>query len=410
MRRGAPRRGWVMAGVAAACLSVAGTATAKPSAAGWRVAAATAKSTAKIAPDADALRAEGFAQLRAGKRAAAARILARAAEAAPGPRLWRLVGDLRFHEGDREGAVLAWKAGLAAAPDDLGLLERTAFGAVEVGDYTAAAEAQAEVVRHLEQRVAAGAPAPQLAMGRFLPVDELLVRHLVRWSEIATLAGDFTTGEQAARRLVRRAPDRVEGHLALAYVHLQAAEYGEAELLYSEVLKVDPENTIALNNLGNVRYMDRDLDAAARQFEAVLEVKTPSARAQSIALANLGELLQLQGAYRDAEALYLEARDAAPDGAWSYMGLAALYDVTGRYDEAIEVMIRGWERDASHLTRLNMHFFEPEWAWQRDALIAEIEGDLDTATRLWRRVLKGDVPVLHKAADHHLRGLELLRD
>ncbi|MCA9557890.1 MAG: tetratricopeptide repeat protein, partial [Myxococcales bacterium] len=316
----------------------------------------------------------------------------------------------RFHQGDREGAVLAWKAGLAEAPDDLPLLERTAYGAVEVGDYAAAAEAQAKVVRHLEAHLAAGNATPQLAMGRFMAPDELLVRHLVRWSELATLAGDFTTGEQAARRLIRRAPARVEGHLALAYMHLQAAEYGEAEVLYSEVLKVDPHNTIALNNLGNVRYMDRDLDAAARQFEAVLEVEAPSAQAQSIALANLGELLQLQGADRDAEALYLEARDAAPEGAWSYMGLASLYDVTGRYDAAVEVMIEGWERDASHLTRLNMHFFEPEWAWQRDALIAEIEGDLDAATLLWKRVLKGDVPALKKAADHHLRGLEQLRD
>lgn len=410
MRRAAPRRGWVVAGVAVAWLGLAGPAAAKPTGAGWRTDAMQVKASERVAVDVETLRAQGFAQLRAGQRATAARTLARAADAASEPRLWRLVGDLRFHEGDREGAVLAWKAGLAEAPTDLALLERTAFGAVEVGDYAAAAEAEAHVVGHLEAKAERGEGTPALAMGRFLPTEELLVRHLVRWSEIATLAGDFTTGEDAARRLIRRAPARVEGHLALAYVHLQAAEYGEAEVLYSEVLKVDPDNTIALNNLGNVRYMDRDLDAAARQFEAVLEVKAPSARAESIALANLGELLQLQGAYRDAEALYLEARDAAPDGAWSYMGLAALYDITGRYDEAVEVMIEGWERDASHLTRLNMHFFEPEWAWQRDALIAEIEGELETAAMLWRRVLKGDVAVLQKAADHHLRSLDLLRD
>lgn len=410
MRRATPRRAWVVTGVAVAWLGLAGPAVAKPTSAGWGTAATPVSASKRVATDAQTLRAQGFAELRAGKRAAAARSLAQAAGAASEPRLWRLVGDLRFHEGDREGAVLAWKAGLAEAPSDVALLERTAFGATEVGDYAAAAEAQAHLVRHLEATVARGDTARALAMGRSLPPEELLVRHLVRWSEIATLAGDFSTGEAAARRLIRRAPARVEGHLALAYVHLQAAEYGEAEVLYSEVLKVDPANTIALNNLGNVRYMDRDLDAAARQFEAVLEVEAPSSRAQSIALANLGELLQLQGAYRDAEALYLEARDTAPDGAWSYMGLASLYDVTGRYDEAIEAMILGWERDASHLTRLNMHFFEPEWAWQRDALIAEIEGDLEAAAGLWRRVLKGDVPALQKAADHHLRSLELLRD
>jgi hypothetical protein len=56
------------------------------------------------------------------------------------------------------------------------------------------------------------------------------------------------------------------------------------------------------------------------------------------------------------------------------MGLAALLDVTGRHDAAVDAMIDGWERDANRMTRLNMHFFQPEWQWQRDALIAEIEG------------------------------------
>ena len=97
--------------------------------------------------------------------------------------------------------------------------------------------------------------------------------------------------------------------------------------------------------------------------------------------------------------------DARPDGAWGYMGLAALRDITGRYDEAVDAMISGWERDQNRLTRLNMHFYEPEWAWQRDALIAEIEGDAARAERLWTQVLHGEVAVLHKAAAWHLTAL-----
>ena len=74
-------------------------------------------------------------------------------------------------------------------------------------------------------------------------------------------------------------------------------------------------------------------------------------------------------------AMYDQAIELQPEGAWGYMGKAALLDVTGQYDDAVDQMIDGWERDQNQLTRLNMHFYMDEWAWQRDALIAEIEGD-----------------------------------
>ncbi len=367
-------------------------------------------SWASVTPrrDAGTLRAEGFALLAAGDRAGAADKLAAAAdEGSDDANLLRLLGDLRFHQQRKVDAVAAWTRALALRPADAGLLERNAHGAIEVGDYAAAAAAEARLVDLIEARVQGGAPLVGLLGSAHRPVAELFVHHLVRLSEAATLAGDFTVAERAARRCITFAPKRVEGHLALAYMHLQAAEYDDAAILYHEVLAVEPANAIALNNLGNVYYMDRDLDGASAHFEKVLEVEGISAHGQSLALANLGELLQLQGAYRDAEGLYREAALAQPEGAWSYMGLAALYDITGRYDAAIEAMIDGWERDGNRMTRLNMHFFQPEWAWQRDALIAEIEGDADLAAALWQRVVEGDVPALQKAAAHHLRSLDL---
>jgi len=189
-------------------------------------------------------------------------------------------------------------------------------------------------------------------------------------------------------------------------MHLQAAEFDDAELIYEEVLSVDAQNTIALNNLGNIDYMRRDLDSAAERFEQILSIEGERSYSERIALANLAELLQLQGAHKHALSLYNAAIDAKPDGAWSFMGRAALYDLMGEYDEAVDSMIDGWERDQSGITRLNMHFYDAEWFWQRDALIAEIEGDVARARRLWKRVLDGDVEALHKAAAHHLASLD----
>lgn len=310
--------------------------------------------------------------------------------------LRRLVGDLCYSLGHPVEAVRHWTRALALAPRQIDLLDRVARGASEVGDFELATQAQGRLADVLGDLVEDG--REELA--------EPYRRHLVMHAELAALAGDFTTGEQAARRLIRFAPRHVDGRLALAYVHLHAAEYDDAESLYREVLAVAPDNTTAMNNLGNIVYMRREFDAAAELFEGILGVEGVRPYSESIALANLGELLQLQGAFADAESLYKQAIDTQGTGAWGYMGLASLLDQIGRYDQAVEAMIDGWERDQNRMTRLNMHFYTEEWAWQRDALIAEIEGDVELARSLWARILHGDVPALRKSAAYHLHTLE----
>lgn len=336
--------------------------------------------------------ADGYTLLRSGDRVAA--LAAFEKIEAPDARTWRMIGDLRFSQDDAEGALKAWQAGFSL-DDNPAMAQRLTHGAIEVGDFALATRAAQRLVDIWEARGAH--PAAQQALHRSLAI----------LSEVATLSGDFTTGEEAARALIRQAPKASIGRVALAYVHLQAREYDEAEALYLDVLEVEPDNATALNNLGNVYYMQADLDAAAERFEAILAVEKVRPYSESIALSNLAELLQLQQGYTGAESLYREAIAAKPDGAWGYMGLAALYDLTGRYDDAVDAMINGWERDDNKVTRLNMHFYQPEWYWQRDALIAEIEGDVDTAIALWERVLKGDVDALHKAAAWHLHSLSL---
>lgn len=333
---------------------------------------------------------DGYDLLRAGDRAGA--LAAFETIDAPDARTWRMIGDLRFSQDNAEGALKAWEAGFTL-DDNPAMAQRLTHGAIEVGDFELATRAAQRLVDIWTER------------STTTTGEQALWRSLAVLSEVATLAGDFTTGEEAARELIRIAPKASIGRVALAYVHLQAREYGDAEDLYLDILQAEPKNTTALNNLGNVYYMQADLDSAAEHFEAILAVDDVSAYSESLALSNLAELLQLQREFKGAEELYKGAISARPKAAWGYMGLAALYDITGRYDAAIDAMISGWERDDNRVTRLNMHFYQPEWYWQRDALIAEIEGDVDTAIGLWERVLKGDVELLHTAAAWHLRAL-----
>jgi tetratricopeptide (TPR) repeat protein len=242
-----------------------------------------------------------------------------------------------------------WTPGLSAAalaPWNDGLVERVARGSVRLGDFARAAEAEARVVALLARQLEEGGASVETS-ARDAPwaIAESYVQHLGMLAELHVLAGDFTSAEQAARTLIRFAPTRTEGRLALAYVHLHGAEYDEAAELYEEIIRVEPENGPALNNLGNIQYMRRDFNAAAELFERILESDGASKYSQSIATANLGELLQLQSAFKDARAMYDQAIELQPEGAWGYMGKAALLDVTGQYDAAVDTMIDGWERD-----------------------------------------------------------------
>ena len=354
-------------------------------------------------------RADGFRLLRAGDREGALEAFNQAIQLQPrDAHLWRVIGDLQFRMERPERALEAWEHAVALRPSDTALLDRIARVATDLGELERAVIAQGQLVDELRDRADAAPDSHRLDMGsgQREPLSQNYMRHLVIYSELAVMAGDYTTGEEAARELIRFAPRHVSGHLALAYMHLQAAEFDDAELIYEEVLNVEPANPIALNNLGNIYYMRKDLDGAAERFERILEIEGVRAYSESIALANLAELLQLQGAYTDAISMYDAAVKAQPTGAWSYMGRAAVYDLIGDYDAAIDAMIDGWERDTSGITRLNMHFYNAEWFWQRDALIAEIEGEVELARELWMRVLDGNVEALHKAAAHHLRALE----
>ncbi len=354
-------------------------------------------------------RADGYRLLRSGDREGALAAFQQAAELQPrDAHVWRLIGDLQFRLKHPEAALDAWERAAELMPSNTAILDRIARLATDIGELERAVDAEGRLVDELRDRAAVAPDARRVDMGS--GQKESLVhnymRHLVIYSELAVMAGDFTTGEEAARELIRFDNRNVSGHLALAYMHLQAAEFDDAELIYEDVLSVAPSNTVALNNLGNIHYMRRDLDAAAENFERILEIEGVRAYSESIAFANLAELLQLQGAYKEALSMYEAGIEAKPDGAWSYMGRAALYDLVGEHDKAIDSMIDGWERDKSGITRLNMHFYNAEWFWQRDALIAEIEGDVDGARALWTRILDGDVGVLHKPAAHHLASLE----
>ena len=151
----------------------------------------------------------------------------------------------------------------------------------------------------------------------------------------------------------------------LALQHHQAGNFGQAELLYRQILQVEPRHVDALhlsgliahqvgrndlavayiqqalrlhpefaeayNNLGRALMLLGKRDEAIASFQQVLRRQPNHAEAHY----NLGLVLQEQGRLDEAIASYQQAVRRKPDYAEAYSNMGAAHHVQGRLDEAI---------------------------------------------------------------------------
>jgi len=114
---------------------------------------------------------------------------------------------------------------------------------------------------------------------------------------------------------------------------LQAEEEGrweEAQALYQEVLKRDPEHGDALVNLGNVRLKLGHPEEAEALYREALAVDPDHVEANY----NLANLLEEQGDLENAVLFYRKALHEAPDFADAHFNLARLLERQGKLEEA----------------------------------------------------------------------------
>jgi eukaryotic-like serine/threonine-protein kinase len=112
-----------------------------------------------------------------------------------------------------------------------------------------------------------------------------------------------------------------------AQAHLIRREYGAAVRLYEELLRIQPTNSTALNNLGIAHSYIGDFERAASWYER-------AARADStryLPMANLGEMLVKLGRYEEARAAFRKAVELAPRSPWAAVGVHAITYAEGDF-------------------------------------------------------------------------------
>ena len=126
-------------------------------------------------------------------------------------------------------------------------------------------------------------------------------------------------------------PLDIQQSLDLALRHHGAGELSEAESLYRQILKADPDNPVALHLLGVTAHQMGNADMAVELITKALALKPDFAEARS----NLGNLLREAGQREDAVASFRKALALKPDFADAHNNLGLALQNLGRLEDAV---------------------------------------------------------------------------
>src|SRR5207245_10409622 len=111
----------------------------------------------------------------------------------------------------------------------------------------------------------------------------------------------------------------------------QGKVWHDSEKLWTHVLAMDPQSSIAENNLGVARAGERKLAEAVEHYQRALQIRPEHAGAHY----NLGNALARQGKLTEAIEHYQQAVHIKPDDAHDHNNLGNALARQGKLTEAI---------------------------------------------------------------------------
>lgn len=153
-------------------------------------------------------------------------------------------------------------------------------------------------------------------------------------------------------------------HLQLASASHKNKQFQKALQEYQRVLKLNPSNNQARNNLGLVYKDMGDLDRAATEYMQFIAREPNNAKAYH----NLGTIYYLQGRFPEAVQEFRKALAVDGNNVESYVNLALAYKRQGRTGEAAQVF--------EHVLSIDTQLAEAHYNL---ALLMEEMGDVSNA-------------------------------
>ena len=187
--------------------------------------------------------------------------------------------------------------------------------------------------------------------------------HIVMFRETDDL-GDIDAAERACAQALNSNPNLDIVHTALGQLHDRKGLYEQAEADFREALRINPQNVTAMMDLadtyrslqrpdeaiellrdaiglqpgnwrayaalGNFLYRRGEYEAAAEQYEVVIDIDNRNI----MGLLGLGASYMLAGDFNRAAPVFARATDISPD-AVNYSNLGLMHYYLGNHDEAV---------------------------------------------------------------------------
>jgi len=248
-----------------------------------------------------------------------------------------------FQSGRLDAAEAAWRAILAARPDDPQALHLLGLILARTGR---AVEGLAMVGRSIEREPRNSAFLNNRAMlhadaGRLADAErdsrkavQLDPRFLAGWIQLGSVLRRQDRLEEATaafRRAVTVDPRSSDAHVGLGNVMRARGDAAAAHAAYAAALALDPGNPSAHYNRGNLQLEANDLAAAEASFRSTL-ARAPG---NALAMNNLGVIFVNTGRAPEAIPLLEEAIRLAPGNPEARNTLGLALQNEGRVDDAI---------------------------------------------------------------------------
>jgi len=248
------------------------------------------------------------------------------------PQAWSMYSRYQFAAGDKDGARQSAGRALELAPSSLPIMRQV----VELDENMKGPDAALRTAQSFapKERVASDLLVAE-TLARAHRTDEAIAyltevvhkrpseMQLMSLANLVYASGNHQQAEGLLQSWIKDHPDTQPARMALANDYLLDKDFDAARALYEAVIKVEPDNSIALNNLAAIYAASGDPRAPEYAAQAYWHTRTPQIA------DTLGWALVSAGRIKEALYYLREASLALPANATVQYHLAAALEKSG---------------------------------------------------------------------------------
>jgi Tfp pilus assembly protein PilF len=203
-----------------------------------------------------------------------------------------------------------------------------------------------EAVEHYKKR---DFKTAELICYKILSVDQNNFDSISLLANIFAINNDYIKAKEFLLRAIKIQPNNTTILNNLGTASKELKEMNKAMNFYGKVLKIDSNHTNANYNLGLIFYKLKDLKKAKKYLEKTITIQPNYA----LAHFNLGNLQKEFKEFKKAELSYLKAIELRPSFANAHNNLGLVFSEVGNIEEAISSYNRAIEISPNHAGAYN---------------------------------------------------------